>query len=620
MDPPSTSASFTPETIAWGHFSLVLVVFAAVIVFCVHPVVCSFRRPALSWLRFVPPRIRIHFDLATTPILAIVVLLACGTIGLEQLKNGFLGGDGIEPYSILLLVLALAYICISIDVSGLFAFIAHQVTRRGGRSGMGLFRNMFVLSTLMTIFTSNDVVVLTVTPILCHFSKMSKVNPSSFLMSSFIVCNIASMALYIGNPTNVIVAQAYQINFLQYSAWMLLPTLVSIAIAYGLSLFWFRSLIPAELPAPTESQFETTEDERTHHAIRDKFGAVFGVTVLLVCLVTLMMTSLFANVNVAYLTLPFAALMLIKDVVSDYLWARGTSSAHSGDTRPLELGWRRAKAGNRASATAEPVYQQVDTQRGTEVDLSDVNLPTAAVSGDAAAANKRLQHDPSSDPARKVGSTDSLDNDNDNGNDDDNGNDKTDSGADDQHELSGDAARRHRFVTMQILARMPWKLGPFLVGMFVLVEALSFRGFTPLLAQFLAMLAPSLAAAVFAIGLVTTIACNLLNNLPMAILFTRALQHPLFLQSLTMGQNKTLQDAQWIQRGSLFALIIGSNLGANLLFIGSLAGLMWSELLDQSGIREVTHRRFMLWCLGITPPVLAGACGVLLAEMAIMNR
>ncbi|KAJ1764341.1 hypothetical protein LPJ69_001901 [Coemansia sp. RSA 1752] len=225
----------------------------------------------------------------------------------------------------------------------------------------------------MAVITNNDVVVLCLTPIICIFSDTTGADAEPFLIAMFIAANTASMALFIGNPTNIIVAEANDISFLSYSAWMGLPFLGA---------------------------------------------AVAGIAVL-------------------YLT---------------------------------------------------------------------------------------------------------------------------------------------------ILRRLPYGIIPFSLGMFIIVESLSQQGWTPRLAWVLKRMCSSPAAAVFIVGAITTLACNVLNNLPMSILFSRALQHPIFAQVDSSSR-----------KGAMFALIIGSNVGANFTLVGSLAGLMFQGIASQKK-REIGYFTFMRWC------------------------
>lgn len=117
------------------------------------------------------------------------------------------------------------------------------------------------------------------------------------------------MTLYIGNPTNVVVAQAYSISFVKYSAWMLVPTIVSIILAYIFLRVVFRNpkFIPKHIDPPKRKPGE---------ALNDKFGAIFGVILLGLCLITLMATS-FTKIQVWVVTLPFAVASMARDIFRD---------------------------------------------------------------------------------------------------------------------------------------------------------------------------------------------------------------------------------------------------------------------------------------------------------------
>ncbi|ORX93348.1 hypothetical protein K493DRAFT_223454 [Basidiobolus meristosporus CBS 931.73] len=479
------------------HSWLSLVVFFLVIGLVIHPV--SFRIPFLNRAR---PR-RITLGLGAAPILGILFLWATTCIGWQQIVDGFLGREGIQPYSIVILLFALAYICVSLDLSGIFAFLALWVTKRSGTSGRWLFFYFYLLALVLAALTSNDVVILTFTPILVYFGRSVEVDPKPFLMAEFIAANTASMALYIGNPTNIVVAQAYGISFFQYSAWMILPFLGASVVSFVLLQIVFRKHIPATLRAPEVSP---------KTALIHPKAAIIGIVILFACLITLIVTS-FWEVPVWEVTLPFACLMLIRDVIAD---------THS--------------------------YCKSVTS----------NVPNSSRS-------KR-----SSKPR------------------------------------SCHILARFSPTLESALSRMPWAIAPFALGMFILVEALDFRGWTGRFAVAMMHVTPSLVPAIFAVGFISTLACNLLNNLPMAILFVRILQDPHFVVD------------ESTRRGCLFALIVGSNLGANLTILGSLAGLMWSDILRRKNV-VITYFSFLKWNIAILPFVLAVTCGILAAEFVIVG-
>ncbi|KAG0047583.1 hypothetical protein BGZ83_007389 [Gryganskiella cystojenkinii] len=259
---------------------------------------------------------RHHFTLgiASAPVLGVLFLLATGSLNVESIQDGIVGapGTGVEPYAVMILFFSLAYICISLDMTGVFQFAAFWISKRGGGGqGQRVFLSFFLLSTLMSGLAGNDVVVLTMTPFLVYYSHaVELVTPIAFLMAEIQTANIGSMALYIGNLTNVVACQAYKISFLEYSAWMLLPCLASVASCYVMLRINFRheKYIPKQLKIP---------DIDPRSCLVDPFGAVFGLSVLALSLICLIGTS-FAHVSVWIVTGPFALLTLFRDVCYDY--------------------------------------------------------------------------------------------------------------------------------------------------------------------------------------------------------------------------------------------------------------------------------------------------------------
>ncbi|KAJ1869905.1 hypothetical protein LPJ57_005441, partial [Coemansia sp. RSA 486] len=152
---------------------LTLSLFLVVTMFVIRPIripvpVPSTIRP-LKWRKA-----RISMDLKLAPWIAICLLLATTAIRVQsEVRRGFVGSDGIEPYGIVILIMSLAYICISLDQSGVLSFVAMHVTKRWGKNGRLLLLCFYVLSAVMAVLTSNDVVVLCLTPIICIFSDIT---------------------------------------------------------------------------------------------------------------------------------------------------------------------------------------------------------------------------------------------------------------------------------------------------------------------------------------------------------------------------------------------------------------------------------------------------------------
>ena len=110
------------------------------------------------------------------------------------------------------------------DNSGFFAYLASVAIKKYHASQHALFFARFILISLTTIFTSNDIVILTFTPFIIYLSKKGKINPIPYLIMEFVAGNSFSMLLEIGNPTNIFLSLAYNISFLDDLLSMALPS------------------------------------------------------------------------------------------------------------------------------------------------------------------------------------------------------------------------------------------------------------------------------------------------------------------------------------------------------------------------------------------------------------
>ena len=136
------------------------------------------------------------------------------------------------------------------------------------------------------------------------------------------------------------------------------------------------------------------------------------------------------------------------------------------------------------------------------------------------------------------------------------------------------------------LKRAPWELIPFVLSMFVIVLALEKNGICAILGDFL-----SKGDDVFAYGAGAYLASNVINNIPASVLF----------ESIFASLGQTAES-------SVYAAIIGTNVGAYLTPVGALAGIMWSGILARHEIK-FGFGKFVLYGTAVSLPTLAAALG-----------
>ena len=129
------------------------------------------------------------------------------------------------------------------------------------------------------------------------------------------------------------------------------------------------------------------------------------------------------------------------------------------------------------------------------------------------------------------------------------------------------------------MLRLPYALIPFLISMFILVEALNVNGYTLKLSNLLSKINNS-----YSYGISSYLMCNVMNNIPMSVLYSNVLSY-----------NASTK--------AIYATIIGSNIGAYLTPLGALAGIMWLNILKIYNI-DFKFKHFIKYGLIISIPII----------------
>ena len=202
-------------------------------------------------------------------LLGAVVTVASGQIKLPSLWAAFTSNSAINPLKILILFLSMTVLSIFLDEVGFFKYLANKALLLAGKSQVKMFAVLYWTVSILTVFTSNDVIVLTFTPFICYFAKNAHIDPKPYLIAEFVAANTMSMIFLIGNPTNIYVATTYGVSFIDYFLVMALPTLASAVVSFAvLYLVFHRNLHEPVLATPEVVQ------------IKDKPLLGVGLTVL----------------------------------------------------------------------------------------------------------------------------------------------------------------------------------------------------------------------------------------------------------------------------------------------------------------------------------------------------
>lgn len=378
------------------------------------------------------------------------LLLLTGSVDLSTVGGALFANTAINPLKILVLFISMTVLSIFLDELGFFRYLASATLKKAGTSQLKLFLLLYVTVSVLTVFTSNDIIILSFTPFICYFAKNAKISPMPYLAAEFVAANTWSMALIIGNPTNIYLVTAAGGNFVSHLKVMLLPTLASGAVACALLFLIFKN----KLGEPISAEPEAVE-------LTDKVQLTVGIVHLAVCTVVL----------------------AIGSYIGIEMWLVSLISALS------------------------------------------LFLCTAVISA---------------------------------------------------------VRKKKPSALISCLKRAPWELIPFIISMFVMVEALRANGVTDAIFSLLGD-----RAQVWTYGITSFLAANLVNNIPMSVLYSSIL-------------------ASGGSVAAVYATVVGSNLGACLTPIGALAGIMWSSILKEHGLK-FGYLDFLKIGVSVAIPALAAA-------------
>lgn len=214
------------------------------------------------------------------PLLIGLIFIIFGFVPFDTFASELFSGSGMNPVKILILFLSMTGISIFLDEMGLFSYLAFKVVQKNKSSQVKVYFALCALIALLTMFTSNDIVILTFTPFIIFFCRRTKCNPIPYLVSEFIIANTWSMMFIIGNPTNIYLGSYFGVNFIDYFKVMAIPTLCAGIIETVILFLLFRKNL--------QTEFEYSEEEVD---LKNLPLTIVGISILAICTILLVVSS-----------------------------------------------------------------------------------------------------------------------------------------------------------------------------------------------------------------------------------------------------------------------------------------------------------------------------------------
>jgi arsenical pump membrane protein len=232
-----------------------------------------------------------------------LAMIIFGQISLEKIAIAFSENTSVNPIKILVLFLSMTVFSLILERTNFFKVISSMVLKKSGSNQYVIFFSLYAIISLLTVFTSNDVIILTFTPFICYFCKSAKINPIPYLIMEFVAANTWSLLFLIGNPTNIYISSAFGITFSEYFIHMALPTLSVGLSSLLIMLLLFRKSLNNKI-AP---QIEIAE-------INNKPLMVISLAHLLIC-VCLLAISQYISIEMWIISLCMAISVVTASVI-----------------------------------------------------------------------------------------------------------------------------------------------------------------------------------------------------------------------------------------------------------------------------------------------------------------
>jgi arsenical pump membrane protein len=174
--------------------------------------------------------------------------LALVCLGLMPLADALRGiGKGLDVYLFLTGMMLLAEVA---RETGLFDWLASLAASHARGSPERLFRLIYAVGIVVTVFLSNDATAVVLTPAVAAITRACEVaKPLPYLLICALIANAASFVLPISNPANLVIYGSQMPPLVQWVPRFGLPSIVAIAVTYVILKWTQRKALTESLAA-----------------------------------------------------------------------------------------------------------------------------------------------------------------------------------------------------------------------------------------------------------------------------------------------------------------------------------------------------------------------------------
>jgi Na+/H+ antiporter NhaD/arsenite permease-like protein len=214
---------------------------------------------------------RIHRTIAA--LLGGVAMMLLGVLPQEQAFHAI-------DWNVIFLLAGMMAIANVLRETGLFQWIAVHSVRLGRGDPFRILIILSLVTAVTSAFLDNVTIVVLVAPVTLFVAASLGISPLPFLIAEILASNIGGTATLIGDPPNILIGSAADIDFVTFAA-NLAPISVVILVAFvGLAWFLFKKELQPEEGHTLDVEALDTAELITDNLLLRKALIVMGGVIL----------------------------------------------------------------------------------------------------------------------------------------------------------------------------------------------------------------------------------------------------------------------------------------------------------------------------------------------------
>lgn len=143
-------------------------------------------------------------------------------------------------WNVIFLLTGMMIIANVLKETGLFQWIALQAVRSGKGDPFRVLVILSIITAVASAFLDNVTIVVLIAPVTLYIASSLRVSPVPFLIAEILASNIGGMATLVGDPPNILIGSAANIDFVTFIANLGPIAVIILLVFIGMSRFLFK--------------------------------------------------------------------------------------------------------------------------------------------------------------------------------------------------------------------------------------------------------------------------------------------------------------------------------------------------------------------------------------------